>query len=272
MAILIEFAGLSGSGKTVLSRKIVQYLKKRGLTVISRDTTLIYNYFRKKPPAYKGIKWLMLKCLFLNTPYLLGKSFVNIFYNYSLMDLVCRFEVRHPDLTAMVHDGLEHNYYAEQGKISALKMVYEAFSIYQIIDELNNLPGSDNIIVLDEGLCRVGRIIYARGDVQPVEKATVFADRIPLPSLIVHVDTEPSVCIARAVDMPDGGYFGKGKEISDFQMQTLENGRLCIAMMCERLKNRNVPVFKVTNNDDLDSAIQLIQKYLDNFFRNVAKE
>jgi hypothetical protein len=266
MAIIIEFDGLSGSGKTTLSRKVVQYLKDRGFSVISRDNTLLYEYLRKNPPEYGGMKWFILKKLLLNTPHFFGKHFVDTFYLLSLMNLVCRFEARNPKLAGMVLNGIEGSCYSEQEKTVALKMAYETFALYQVIHEVHSLPEDNSVIVLDEGLSKLGQIIYAHGDHLPVEEVALYADQIPLPDLIVHVDTETSICNHRLVNRGSPAYFSQRLKLSNSRMgiQT-ENCRLCTTVICERLKNRNVPVYKVTNNATIDSPIQLLQEYLDNF-------
>ncbi len=129
MAIFIEFQGLSGSGKTALAGKAVQYLKAHGLNVICRGcgNTLLYEYFRKRPPEYGGIKWFILKRFFKGAPHFLSKHLAYMFYNFSLMNLVCRFEARNPQLTEMMHRGIESNYHSEQGKQWALKLISRNF-------------------------------------------------------------------------------------------------------------------------------------------------
>jgi thymidylate kinase len=275
-SIIIEFDGISGSGKTTLSCKVVQYLKDRGFSVISRDNTLLYEYLRKNPPDYRGMKWFILKKMFLNTPHFLGKHFVDTFYLLSLMNLVCRFEVRNPKLALMVLNGIEGSSYSEQEKTVALKMAYETFAFYQVIHEVHSLPEDNSIIVLDEGLSKLAQIIYAHEDHLPVEKVALYADQILPPDLIIHVDTEISICNHRLVTRGNPEYLTQRLKLSNSKMgiQT-ENCRLCTNIMCERLKSRNVPVYKVTNNAAVDSPIQLLQEYLDDFLshkgRTVAK-
>jgi thymidylate kinase len=270
MAIIVEFIGQSGSGKTTLSQKLVQNLKERGFPVVSRDKTLYYEYLRKNPPELVGSKWLMLKRFFQIAPYSVGKHFVDTFFTLSQINLVSRFEVRYPRLTEIILNNLEHNYHSEEEKVYFLKMIYDVFALYQIIDELHGASDDKSIIILDEGFCRVGRIIYARGDIQPVGQVTSFIDQIILPDLAIHVDADPYTCIERlAVRTKRDRYLERKKQSNpESYAQTLENGRLSLTIMCEKLKSRNVPVYEVANNATLDSSIQLLQEYLDNFLKH----
>ena len=271
MAIVIEFVGLSGSGKSALARKAVQYLKAHGLNVFcrGRGNTLLYEYFRKRPPEYGGIKWFVLKRFFQGAPHFLAKYMAYTFYLFSMMNLVCRFETRNPQLTGVMHGGIESNYHSEQGKQWALTMVYKIFTEYQIVHELQGWLDANTVIILDEGRDRIPRIINALGDVQPVEKTVSYIDQIPLPDLVIHVDTEPSVCSQRVATRRILGYSALRLKQSSLEKQTetLENCRLCTARTCEMLASNKVPVYKVSNSADFDSAVKSLQEYLGGFFK-----
>jgi thymidylate kinase len=276
MAVIIEFIGLSGSGKTTLSRKVIQYLKDRGLNAVGRDRTLLYEYFRKNPPAYGGIHWKILKWLFLGMPFFSGKHLVDTFYLSSLVDLVCRFGARNPVLTEMVFSDIAHIISSEEAKASTLKMAFEAFSLYQIIHELYGSRDDNSVIVLEEGLYKIGQLIYCQGDVQHSEKIALFTNHVRPPDLVIHVDAEPSVCVRRLDERPSPkrdttgyAYFARRRIQSSLQarVQKLENYQSCTKIILEGLKSKNVPLYEISNNAELDSPTRLLKEYLDGFFK-----
>ena len=270
MAIIIEFIGLSGSGKSALACKAVQHLKANGLDVICRGNALLYRYFRKKPPEYSGIKWFILKLLFRCVPHFLGKHLVDTFYFFSLVNLVCRFEARNPELAVMVHKDIASNYHSDRGRQWALTMVYREFAVYQVVHELQGLIDADSVIVLDDGRDRIPRFVNALGDVESVDKTISYIEQFPLPDLVIHIDTEQSICRQRLATRRISGYSPLQLRPLSLQtrVETWENCQRCTVITYEMLKSKNIPVLKVSNNADLNTTVQLINECLDKFLDN----
>lgn len=272
MAIVIEFIGLSGSGKSALARKAVQHLKASGLDVICRGNELLYKYFREKPPEYSGIKWFILKLVFQCVPHYLGKHLVDTFYFFSLVNLVGRFEARNPELAVMVHKDISSNYHSEGGKQWALTMVYREFAVYQIVHELQGLIDADSVIVLDDGRDRIPRFVNALGDVESVDKTISYIEQFPLPDFVIHIDTDHSICRQRLATRRISGNSPVRLRPLSLQMrvETWENCQRCTVITYEMLKSKNIPVLEVSNNADLYTPVQLINEYLDKYLKGAS--
>jgi len=164
----------------------------------------------------------------------------------------------------MVHKDIASNYHSEQGRQRVLTMLYREFVVYQVVHELQGLIDADSIIVLDDGRDRIPRFVSALGDVASVDKTISYIEQLPLPDLVIRIDTEQSICRQRLATRRIPVY---SRLLLNLQtgIETWENCQQCTITTCEMMKNKNVPVLEVSNNADLNPPVQMINEYLDKF-------
>lgn len=262
--MIIELAGLSGCGKSTISKIVSKQLRNQGLLVTNRDRILVHKYFLKFPPENTGLRWKILKGIYSNLPNLCGKRLVDTFFLASLTSLVCRFQTGNVELSQMILRDLAKNYTSGREKYVTLKMIYEVFAIYQMINELYRSNNNNTTVILDEGFCRVGRMIYARGDIQSFTEIQQFVQLMPLPNLVVYVDTEPSICISRL----SRRYGSMDKVRDNPYIRSLEKGRQYLQMLCQELEKKGIPVLRINNNNNIEKTTNIVLEYLKRFLNN----
>lgn len=244
----IELCGLPGSGKSAFQAPVISELRRiTGRPVLDRkamvnrclrrrDDGLIKNALKKFP----GFLWKR----FLGLEYALPEFHLFVSANPALMTQIFQCLAR-PDVSNQARQ-------------------YMLYAVFRTIVE-HSLAASflkDEILVADEGFVhRIFTIFgYVRSGIRE-DEILLFADSIPLPDALIHIEASPEICERRLSLRP--AYPLLLSELTrEERIEQLRLGYERLRLAVNRVESHGIPVCRLNNNGSMESGIQHIQRFL----------
>lgn len=251
--MIVEFMGLSGSGKSTHIPILTRLLRDDGLVAMS-VTEAIHHYMRKThlgrficaliPQAMQGS---VLWCVFY---YCLSQFYVAQFIiaHLKLVDRVVRLQFHRPI-------PLRH-------KWLLLRLFLEMAGRYQF---LRSRPQPDEVLVFDEGFVhRSTHLFVSAAEQLDPDQIRAYLRLIPQADLIIRIQAPFNVCLTR---IHARGLQTRLRKLSEQDINRfMANAEQVTNIVSQYLKNTGWHVIEVENQGDLStSTVELhhaIRSYL----------
>lgn len=144
---------------------------------------------------------------------------------------------------------------AREGNIDYL---FNLFARYQLMTESK----LQHDVVLDEGFAQRGVMVFAHGfDAPDIPLLQAYLDAIPLPDLLIHVETPLEVCLRRVVARRwDRGVLGVESN-SNQRQEFLSNAAVLVESIVKHCA-RTTRVVSVSGTSDPSSQVRFIGRHL----------
>lgn len=225
--MIIEFAGLPGSGKSTAAEHVAVAATQRGITVLTP------RELSEPTPQF---------------PFLLGLQ-----HRLAL----ARSLLTRPRMTAALTLGLVRSTRSWYEKWYSFRHVVVTVTLLR---RARRVTGSNTLTVLHEGVCQ--RVFQAFVDALGVaDRRTVqrFLRDVPLPDVIVALKVQPETALARVRSRGHGGLSNRFNDLSDAQLhQRLEDGQQLLLRIVGYLEARHMPKVStlVLDAQDLPRLLQ----------------
>jgi thymidylate kinase len=185
----IEFTGVSGSGKSTIANQILSKLKKEGYIFFSN-----HSHFFLWPFSFISLKNETIQNIFCDT--VLSSPFTSnerVLFDFSKY-LVKKYQ---PSL------------------ISRLNLLR---SVRRKINLLNQTTSNEDLLyIIDEGIIHTAHNILIFENQKPlINEFNYFIEVIPLPNLIVYVDTPIETVLARTLSRKDQPIKGSKDKLKSY--------------------------------------------------------
>jgi len=270
MSNIIEFYGPPGSGKTILARKAVKYLRSKKIKTIGRNESqrIGLNRWckqtRKASTELRTLSFILDNGPKLITDNLTEKSHLFIDRYEFKKELINDFIFENRDFFELILDCTEDLYHDNAEKI-ILSRFTDSISIYQNIFEYIE----DEFIVLDEAFCNDILIAFSllNLDIIPSNYKNFIMKLVNHISNMIDygffVEIKPEISLKRQKsrerivrgikDERDNQ-----KLLKDLKLR-YENSKL----IHRTLSENNIPSFKIDNNKSLELSEKQLYDHLD---------
>ena len=177
----IEFCGLPGSGKSTLLEPFISELRRIvGWPVLNREA-MVDCCLRRRDDG-------MIKNTMKHLPGFTWKRFLGLEYAMPEFHL---FASANPSLMAQIFQSLAHSDVSDQARQCVLYAVFRTILEYCLASSYMK----NEILASDEGFVHRCFTVfgYLRSNV-PKENILRFANDIPLPDALIHIETAPEIC------------------------------------------------------------------------------
>lgn len=243
---VVEFIGIPGSGKTTLMRTVLTRLSGAGLAPLDLNAAVV-------AAARHSLRDSALGPVLRFVPDRLARRLISRSHErfLSLSDALAG----KPDLGIAVIDSLRNRSASAPDSDQAVRWMFETLWKHELWRRGNGA----NWLVLDEGFSHRAITLFGyrygedEGDFAALGR---YLDAIPLPSLVIKVDTEPIACFERAGVPPRFRRLDR-----EAQRRYLDAAGRCAADVAKLLTDRGVDVRVIDNNGLVeDSRAQLIDE------------
>lgn len=258
----IEFIGVPGSGKTTISKKLIARLKKVDKKQFLSVEEAFLEVSRKKiEKVYRVILNILPRRLALNiSNKLLNRNLLQFdTQNKFLAEWGKSFEVF---LKSSAFDKMPIN-----DREIVISSFMEIGSLYECISN-GCLPG-ETVVFLEEGFIQKSFMFISPLNNEEAEKTSLFRylNNIPLPDLILYVNSNLTSCYKRMLARPTGFTNRLRKleknEIMDFLK--VSDNHFQYVVRCLK-KNRAINVFEINNDQELYSVICDLEQRIKSLF------
>lgn len=242
----IEFCGLPGSGKSTLQAVFIVELRRlSNRTIFDRDAMMDCCLRRRDDGLIKNIMKLL--------PGIVWKRFLG--WEYALPELH-QFVSANPSLMAQIFYALARPDVSEQWRQCVLRAVFLTIIEYCLASSWLK----DEVLVADEGFIHRAFTVFGnlRSEVHESDLRT-YADIIPAPDFLLHIDALPEICDQRLALRPV--YPSLLYDLApEGRVMQLRHGGERLRRAVDHVEKRGIPVFRVDNSDSLESSIQYIRR------------
>ena len=204
MAVIIEFIGLPGSGKTTLQEALIRSLREHDVNAISFERAQDLAIQQEVLVARNSRTRNALRKFFFD----LVRSHMGSLFKYSTGQILAyqRFVFTHPRLLESFPQNSNHLQPPGQKR---LDWIFDLFSGYQSAKQFLH---EDTVLVMDEGFCHKTIALWGLFHNQSLAQSqiTEYLARSPLPHLLVVVQIDKESCVQRVEErgMPYPGILG----------------------------------------------------------------
>lgn len=247
----IEFIGLPGSGKSQLSRQLIQSLRRESIPALAFHDALRSALARSARQDRGGWRAQFKRILFSRPVQDCWPSFL---YFREQVQAFGEFWLERPELFEqlgrLLHTSLSH----PEDRERLLRFFFDEFSGFYLLQKF--LQDAETI-VWHEGFCQRAMSIWGRlpcADLPRQIQAYIAA--IPRPQHVFHLATSPRICIERMKIRGFAPFVGhQDPRRVEEKMEWLGEVVQC---MCDALVQQGVAVHVLRNEGDLaDSADQM---------------
>jgi hypothetical protein len=243
----IEFCGLPGSGKSALQEPFIAELRRiTGRHVLDREA-MVNRCLRRRDDG-------LIKNTLKRFPGFMWKRFLGL--EYALPELHL-FVSAKPSLMAQIFQSLAR---PDTSALSRQCVIYAVFrTILEHCLAVSHLK--DEILVADEGFIHRAFTIfgYLRSGVRE-DEIRVFADSIPFPDALIHIEASPEICEQRLA-LRAAYPLLLSDLTQEARIEQLRTGCERLRIAVNQVERRGIPVFRIENNGALESGIQQIQRF-----------
>ena len=246
--IRIEFCGLPGSGKSALQEPFIAELRRiTGRPVLDREA-MVDRCLRRRDDG-------LIKNVLKKFPGVLWKRFLGLEYALPEFHL---FVSANPVLMTQIFQCLARPDVSNQARQYVLYAVFRTIVEHYLAESFLK----DEILVADEGF--VHRIFTVFGYVSSrirEDEILVFADSIPLPDALIHIETSPEIC-ERRLSLRRAYPLLLSELTTEERIDQLRRGCERLRLAVNRVESRGIPVCRLNNNGSMESCIRHIQRFL----------
>ncbi len=259
----IEFMGLPGAGKSIIKNRLLYGVKKKGIRCFSMEEGLLYSYRRMDcNELYQNI----LKIL----PSAFSKRFIMPIFRRSK----CRLSAQDRFLTGQdrINEFLI-KFEALKDKLKSEKELVipwflEIASLYQMIKEQIE---ADVPVFFDEGFIQISMsLLLSPTNITKNysnENLLKYLNLVPIPDLLIFIETDISRCIERMESRPRG----LTQRLKTSDKESVEAFlSLCqdyFGEIAQWMKKNNRATIRINNNGYLEDTVKsLLDEYL-NFLK-----
>ncbi len=250
-AVIVEFIGAPGVGKTTLIPAAIAAFQEQGLRAYTTveaarpfaRRTLLGAILTRLSPA----RWQrpLLWQLFYQTSFLHRFSFF----------------AKHPRLLKLVLGSQWRRPPAADGR--KRRVLYWYFRQTGYYDFLKAHALADEVLIFDEGFIhRVVQLFASSVEVPRIEKIQSYVDLLPVPDLVIGIQAPPDVCQERIYSR------GLWQRFSDKQPEEMSrfvaHAHEAVNLTMETIKKDRWPILEIDNSSDdpAKAAAQLQRKLL----------
>jgi len=180
--VLVEVAGPSGAGKTVLSEKLIAALRKRGVSLLS----VYEDCANRREELPRNIA---------------RSNEHNIKTDLVLLPWTLKFILRHPRFVWFSLKTIVDRQPIKVSKWDILRAFWRKCGLFAYLRRRKFIH---NIVIVDEGLFHCAQLYLVHPNEGPDEDSLRrFAHLIPLPDRLIIVNKEPEVLYERSVRRDD---------------------------------------------------------------------
>ncbi len=254
---IIEFFGIPGSGKTILSKEVSDYLKKKGyFSLHSREAMFcgLDQFFKKSKDKDKTSK-LIKKTRYL--PFLYKRLLKIIEHSYRI-DLISVFEIENPELCNKIFNDIKTLLSDKEGK-RMLKYAKGQYNESQNMKEINS-----DFIIMEAGFCQTGFLLYSK-DFSKKEVRNKLKKYLDLVcdkfDCAFFIETDPREATKRIEKDSSGRVKEERKNIINDYVASKHTVDIFNEMI-KILKKKGKKVYKINNQSNLISGRQKIREKL----------
>lgn len=244
---------MPGAGKTTVSRRLLGRLREREERPLLREDAVTVCLRRRDDG--------LLKHTMKRLPGWVWQRFMGPEY---AMDALRSFCVHHPLLAAFVMGVIAERGLNTRDADIVLGSFFRTFSEHRLLTEY---LGPNETLLMDEGHTHRGFTLFGYlAEPLPRDELVRYADLVPLPDLIVWVDTPAEECEER-LGIREGVVFQYPIQLADLsredRIRRLAHGADCLRVLTERLAERGVRVHRLENGGSEGGLASEIERIVD---------
>ena len=254
----IEFMGLPGAGKSVIKDSLLHRAKKRGLRIYCMEEALLYSYEKLNCSP-------LLTNLFKIFPKFIARRIITPVFRRSKckFQTQSRFLIEQGEVLRLFMNSKNFGDKSSREKELVVSWFLEVASIYQMVNEQVKVGTP---VILDEGFMQISMSLFLSPSNMKRDydnKDVVdYLDRIPIPDLLVYVETDISECIKRMESRPRG---------LTQRLRMAEHGRKEMFLsLCQKhfdeiakwMEINNRAIIRIDNNVLLENTVQRLLEEL----------
>ena len=178
--MLIEFVGCSGAGKTTLAKYVVEALRQEGARVA---------YSAEMVAKAAKVAWIP------------NERWQNVALNFFLLPWYGRSYVTHRSFYRFVSSIIRRDASSIFDRMNRSRSFMRQMSTYEV---LRRREAQYDVIVVDECTLGSAHNLFAHVARAPqLEELREFSGLVPLPEVVVHVETNLELALQRTLARPD---------------------------------------------------------------------
>lgn len=257
----VEFIGVPGSGKSTVRKKLIERFKSIDKKqYLSIEEAFLEVSKEQLETVYRVILNILPKKIALNVS--------NKLLNRNLM----QFDAQNRFLAKWGKSFEAFLASVEFGKMvtNERKLVISAFiEVGSLFECINGKLSEESIVFFEEGFVQKSFMFISPSNNEHTDKSNLYKylDNIPLPDLVVYINTDLESCYARMLARPEG--------LTRRLNKVEKSGILNFLKMCDSHlqiitnwlnKNKNINLIEINNNQDLKSVTYDLEKRIKALF------
>lgn len=248
--------GVPGAGKSTLRTRMMKVLAREGYQVFSPEDALISAL---KSGADDSISRLLLMVV----PNELLRNHLYAIFNWSNCRLWAQSRFlasRGRSLQAFL-GSRQYQAMSFDDRYLALSRFFKLVALYQLVEEEMDAACP---VVFDSGFLQkaMGLFLMPGAGVDQIfdNNVSMYLENIPMPDLLIWVDTDIELCQERLTSRPRGAPLRMGNLDQDDVLIFLNACHKYFERAAESVTVRGGRVIRIMNNDELEKVIQDLSK------------